>query len=138
MPAGDAHPALVYRGLPMDAIEDLLPLSRAWRQAGRIVFAPPIRIAGQPLTPLHEGHAAIVSCAGLLDGVFGQGESRHVACWQARKVTDRFEEEDENNVVTIRERERFTQSLTLVYADGRTSELSEEADAERTPSDGAP
>ena len=78
-----------------------------------------------------------MSCAGLLDGVFGQGESRHVACWQARKVVDRFEEQDENEVITIRERERFTQSLTLLYADGRTSELSEETDAECAPPDGA-
>jgi hypothetical protein len=40
-------------------------------------------------------------------------------------VTDRFEETDENEVTTIRERERFTQSLTVVYADGTTAILDE-------------
>jgi len=30
---------LVYRGLPLDEIEDLLPQSAAYRQAGRILFA---------------------------------------------------------------------------------------------------
>jgi hypothetical protein len=36
-------------------------------------------------------------------------------------------------VTTLRDRERFTQSLTLIYADGRTAELSEDNDAERAP-----
>ena len=48
-----------------------------------------------------------------------------MARWESIKVTDRLEETDENEVTTIRERERFTQSLTLVYADGTTSILDE-------------
>jgi len=48
-----------------------------------------------------------------------------VARWESIKVTDRFEETDENEVTTIRERERFTQALTLVYADGTTAILDE-------------
>jgi hypothetical protein len=93
-------------------------------------------MAGRPLTPLHEGHAGLLSCAGLIDGAFGSGKDRHLACWQARKVVDRSEEEDENGVTVIRERERFTQSLTLVYADGRTAEISEDNDAECAPENG--
>lgn len=53
-PSGQVQ--LVYRGLPLDTIEDLLPASAAHRQAGRIVFAPEVRAAGRPLTPLHGGH----------------------------------------------------------------------------------
>jgi hypothetical protein len=50
---------------------------------------------------------------------------------------DRFEETDDQ-VTTIRERERFTQRLTLVFADGRTAMLSEEdPDAKCTSEDGA-
>jgi hypothetical protein len=63
--------------------------------------------------------------AGLLNGIFGEGPDLHVARWESIKVTDRFEETDENEVTTIRERERFTQSLTLVYTDGTTSILDE-------------
>jgi hypothetical protein len=121
---------LTYIGLPFDAIEDLLPSSRAYRQAVRSVFAPPIHVAGRPLTPLHE---RILSCSGLLNGVFGQGSLRYVACWQTSKKIDHVEETDERGVTTLRDRERFTQSLTLVYADGRTAELSEDNDAERAP-----
>lgn len=43
---------LVYNGLPLDEIEDLLPKSPAYRQASQILFAPPRKIAGRPLTPL--------------------------------------------------------------------------------------
>jgi hypothetical protein len=47
---------LVHRGLPLDQIEDLLPQSAAYRQAGRILFAEPVSATGRPLTPLHAGH----------------------------------------------------------------------------------
>lgn len=135
VPAGSPAVRLQYRGLPLDTLEDLLSTSRAYRQAGRIVFAPPIHVTGRPLTPLHEGHVGILSCSGLLNGVFGTGELRHVACWQTGKTVDRIEETDDSDVTTIRERERFTQSLTLVYADGRTAELSEENHAEGASAD---
>jgi hypothetical protein len=61
-----------------------------------------------------------------------------VARWESIKVTDRFEETDDPGVVTIRERERFTQSLTLIYSNGTTAVLKEgtNTDAERAPSNG--
>jgi hypothetical protein len=119
------QPQLVHRGLPLDAIEDLLPSLAAYRQAGRVLFAPEVRATGRPLTPLHGGHVGLLTTSGLLNGVFGEGPNLHVARWEAVKVTDRFEETDESGVMTIRERERFTQSLTLVYADGTTATLQE-------------
>ena len=93
-----------------------------------------------PMRPSHKESACVFSAkpvfrqkrgngllttAGLLNGIFGEGPDLHVARWESIKVTDRFEETDENEVTTIRERERFTQSLTLVYADGTTSILDE-------------
>jgi len=138
VPPSSPNVRLTYRGLPLDVLEDLLPSSRAYRQAGRILFAPEVQVHGRPLTPLHAGHVGILSCSGLLNGVFGTGEARHVACWETGKVVDRFEETDDQEVTTIRERERFTQRLTLVFADGRTAVLSEEyPDAKCTPEDGA-
>jgi hypothetical protein len=113
-----------YRGIPLDMVEDLLPKSGAYRQAARLLFSPPNRISGRPLTPLHGGHTAIVAVSGMVDGIFGCGADRHVAAWNSVKVTDRIEEE-ENGVITIRERERFTQGLTLAYRDGHTAILSD-------------
>lgn len=74
-----------YRGLPLDQIEDMLPRSAAWRQASRILFGPPRKISGRPLTPLHAGHVALCAVAGMLDGIVGSGEDRHVAAWNSVK-----------------------------------------------------
>ena len=68
---------------------------------------------------------ALLTTSGLINGIFGEGPDLHVARWESVKVTDRFEETDEDDVTTIRERERFTQCLTLVYADGATAILQE-------------
>ena len=54
---------LTARGLPLDEIEDLLPASAAYRQASRILLAPPNRVEGRPLTPLHAGHIALLAVA---------------------------------------------------------------------------
>jgi hypothetical protein len=114
---------LVYNGLPLDEIEDLLPNSSAYRQASRILFAPPKKIVGRPLTPLHAGHIALLAVSSMLDGIFGSGEGRHISAWRSVKVTDTSEEVEEDGTVVQRERERFTNELTLVYADGRTAIL---------------
>jgi len=56
VPPGPARVRLAYRGLPLDLIEDVLASTRAYRQAGRILFAPEVQVQGRPLTPLHAGH----------------------------------------------------------------------------------
>ena len=133
---------LEYKGLPLDVIEDLLATSPAWLQAQRITHAPNAQFSGRPLTPLHQGHLAILCTAGLLNGQFGEGEDRHLSYWETVKVVDRTEEEDDSGATVIRERERFSQRLTLLYADGRIALLSERAagrqaeNAERTPAVG--
>jgi hypothetical protein len=123
---------LAHRGLPLDEIEDLLPQSPAYRQARRILFAPEARAKGRPLTPLHQGHVALLATAGLLDGKFGEGKLRHLARWQAVKTVLRLEEEDENGVTTIREKEQFSHALNLLYADGRTAVLTNDLPQEET------
>jgi hypothetical protein len=135
-PSGPAQ--LVYRGLPLDSVEDVLPGSAAYRQAARVLFAPEVRATGQPLTPLHKGHVGLLTTSGLLNGIFGEGDDRHVAFWQTVKVTDIFEETDDDGVISIRERQRFTQSLTLAYASGRTAVLDDgrKTSEECTPANG--
>ena len=129
----EANPVeLAYRGLPLDDIEDLLPESPAYRQARRILFAPESRECGRPLTPLHAGHVSILACSGALDGILGEGEQRHLARWQAVKTILRVEEEDENGVTTILEKEQFSHCLNLLYADGRTAVLTNDPPPEQT------
>lgn len=115
-----------YRGLPLDQIEDALEVSPAWRQAQRITHAPKAKFSGRPLTPLHKGHVGLLCTSGLLNGVFGEGSERHVAYWESVKLVDRIEEAGEDPATTVvREKERFSQRLTLLYADGRIALLSE-------------
>jgi hypothetical protein len=70
---------LVYRGLPLDEIEDLLPQSAAYRQAGRTLFAESVSAIGRPLTPLHAGHVGPIrrfadfSCKYLRAGLVCSG-----------------------------------------------------------------
>jgi hypothetical protein len=84
----------------------------------------------------------------MMNGCFGEGKDRHVAYWESVKVVDRREDE-EDGVTVIHEKERFSQRLTLLYADGRIALLSEkgsdatsrkarkdEGNVECAPSDG--
>jgi hypothetical protein len=45
--------------------------------------------------------------------------------WEAVKVSDKTEEEGKNGEIVIREKERFSQRLTLLYTNGRFALLSE-------------
>lgn len=113
---------LISRGLPLDEVEDLLPQSVAYRQAARVLFAEPPANFGRPLTPLHGGHTALLAVSSMLDGIFGAGNDRHLAAWHSVKVVDKNEQE-EDGVVTITERERFSNELTLIYATGEIATL---------------
>ena len=120
LPSGPVQ--LVYRGLPLDQIEDLLPRSSAYRQASAVLFAQQADISGRPLTPLHGGHVGLLCTAGMLNGIFGDGETRHIAHWQSIKLVDKSEEEEDGTTV-IREKERFSNELTLVFSTGETTSL---------------
>ncbi len=114
---------MVYRGLPLDEIEDLLPKSAAYRHAAPILFAQQMDVSGRPLTPLHGGHVGLLCTAGMLNGIFGEGNMRHIAHWQSVKLIDKSEEEEEDGATVIREKERFSNELTLVFATGEIAIL---------------
>lgn len=93
-----------------------------------------------PITPLHAGHVGLLCTAGLLNGVFGQGDQRHIARWRSVKSVTVFEVK-EKGYTEVHKREQFTNELALVYEDGRTLVLRdkkrEDEDGERTFADGA-
>jgi SAM-dependent methyltransferase len=113
---------MVHRGLPLDEIEDLLPRSSAYRQASAVLFAHQTDVTGRPLTPLHGGHVGLLCTAGMLNGIFSEGETRHIAHWQSVKLVDKSEEEEDGKTV-IREKERFSNELTLVFCTGEITSL---------------
>jgi tRNA1(Val) A37 N6-methylase TrmN6 len=120
-PSGGAV-RMIHRGLPLDEIEDLLPKSSAYRQAAAVIFARQADAAGRPLTPLHGGHVGLLCTAGMLNGIFGEGKSRRIAHWQSVKLVDKTEEEEDGKTI-IREKERFSNELTLVFATGEIAIL---------------
>jgi hypothetical protein len=115
---------LSYRGLPYDLLEDLLPHSPAWKQVAPLLLPSGEVATGRPITPLHGGHVGLLCTAGLLNGVFGEGVDRHIARWRSVKHVTTFVEQ-EGDAEVIHHRERWTNELRLVYADGRTLKLTE-------------
>jgi hypothetical protein len=113
-------------GIPLDEVEDLLPESAAYRQASRVLLPKQRYVRGRPLTPLHGGHVGLLCTAGMLNGVFGEGDDRHIAHWRSVKFTDHWEEQEEDGTKILHDRERFSHKLTLIFADGETQILTHE------------
>ena len=117
---------LTNMGIPLDEVEDMLLESAAYRQAGRVLLPKLNDVRGRPLTPLHGGHVGLLCTAGMLNGVFGEGEARHIAHWRSVKFTGHWEEEEEDGIKILHDRERFSHELTLVFASGKTRVLTHE------------
>jgi hypothetical protein len=62
----------------------------------------------------------------MLNGVFGEGEGRHIVHWRSVKFTDHWEEEEEDGTKILHDRKRFSHELTLVFANGKTQILTHE------------
>jgi len=123
-PSGPA--VLTNEGIPLDEVEDLLLDSAAYRQASRLLLPKQRDVRGRPLTPLHGGHVGLLCTAGMLNGIFGEGEDRHIAHWRSLKFTDHWEEAEEGGTKILHDRERFSHELTLVFANGKTQILTHE------------
>jgi hypothetical protein len=117
-PSGPAE--LSYAGLPLDAIEDLLPASPAYRQIAQILDPQPLALNTRPLIPLHKGHIGLLSTAGLLNGIFGSGDRLHVAAWKTKKRVIKTEDTEDEKII-IREREQFVHELAVAFEKGETA-----------------
>jgi hypothetical protein len=109
---------LVYRGLPLDQVEDVVLTSSTWKQVAPFLLPREEVQDGRPITPLH---AAMWGCSArrTAERLFGQGSDRHIARWRTVKLVTVFEVK-ESGFKEIHKRERFTNELALIYEDGRT------------------
>jgi hypothetical protein len=121
--------AMIYRGLPYNVIEDLLPHSAAWKQAAQALLPGEDIAIGRPITPLHGGHVGLLCTAGPLNGLFGEGEQRHIARWRSVKNVTEFHEE-EGDTKIIRRREKWSNELRLLFINGKGMKLTESAPKE--------
>ena len=101
---------LSYRGLPYNEIEDHLPASQAWKQVAPLLLPQDGNAVGRPITPLHGGHVGVLATSGLLNGVFGEGEERHIAVWRPVKVVTKFIDE-EGDTTVVHRREKWASQL---------------------------
>jgi tRNA1(Val) A37 N6-methylase TrmN6 len=109
---------LVYDGLPLDVIEDLLPQSPAYRQIDQILNPKPLSLETRPVTPLHKGQIGLLAVAGAINSVVGSGDRLHIVAWQTKKKVTKWEEEEGGKTI-IHERERlFTNSPSLLRMAG--------------------
>jgi tRNA1(Val) A37 N6-methylase TrmN6 len=113
---------IIYDGLPLDTIEDLLPISPTYRQIAHVLNPEPLTLQTRPVTPLHKGHIGLLAVAGAINSIVGAGERLHVAAWQTKKKITKWEEEEGGKTI-IHEREQFVHELAIAFADGRTALL---------------
>jgi len=113
---------LVIAGFPWTKSRTSSRGRQLYRQASAVLFAQQAEVSGRPLTPLHGGHVGLLCTAGMLKRHLRDGETRHIAHWQSTKLVDKSEEEEDGTTI-IREKERFSNELTLVFCNGETTSL---------------
>jgi len=123
--------ALAYTGIPLDDVEDRLIQSGAWSNVAGMLLPRKEVTGGRPITPLHGGHVGLLACAGMINGVFGDADEKHIARWRPIKNTTVTVEEEEDGTEIVRTRERFSNELALVFTTGDTMVLSEVAKEEK-------
>lgn len=113
------------RAFPIDLIEDLLPETQSYKLAGQFLLPVGEVEASSPPTPLHAGHIGLLCSAGMLNGVFGEGERRHVAQWRTSKhIVHLPQTEQEKQEGVTRCTERFSTEVTLLFESGEYDFLS--------------
>jgi hypothetical protein len=121
--------SILYKGLPLDQVEDRLVDSPSWEHISNF-FTPGRGVTdARPLTPLHAGHVGLMCTSGLMNGVLGEGDNRHIAQWRSIKHVDESIEENEDGSKIVKRSERFSTELACVYQDGRVFLLTETPNA---------
>jgi hypothetical protein len=127
--------ALSNRGIPLDIVEDLLPISAAYKQTARLLLRQPSALKGRPVTQLHGGHVALLAASGALNGVFGQGNDRHMANWSPAKMFHHSVQQDGATKVS-RKWSSYSPKLLLLYQDGTTKVLTHSKTKREAEDDG--
>jgi hypothetical protein len=78
---------------------------------------------GIEFAALHGGHVGRLRTAGMLNGIFGQVQSRHIAQWQSVKVVEKTEEKMRAARSRSGEKAHFANELTVAFANGRVTTL---------------
>jgi hypothetical protein len=77
-----------YRGCRWTRLRTPCSAPPRCKMRGGILARKHQKMSGRPVTPLHKGHVGLLACSGMLNGSFGEGESRHIAHWRSVKYVD--------------------------------------------------
>ncbi len=117
VPAAPKQPVEPFRSRELDpgAAIEIARRSPLWQDVRRAAAAGWEGRRETPPLPLRQGHIALILSTGLLDGVVGQGSTRHVV--KGRVVRQRVqveEQEDEHGNVTLTEQERVVVEISAL------------------------
>jgi len=79
--------------------------------------------ARQRIPNIVQGNMLEMQCPVKCCGLLYLNPPYHWTLWQAIKIVDKTEEEDEQGIVTVREKECFSNELTVVYSTGQVAML---------------
>ena len=114
-----------YRGLPLDMVEDLVAKSPAVAASPAGDPRPTEAILRTAPNSSARWPCRIVRCERSAQWRVRQWSRASRCALEAIKVVDKTEEEGDDGETVIREKERFSQRLTLLFTDGRIELLSE-------------
>lgn len=111
-------PITLFKSTKIDPeiLEKEVKNSPLWRKFKEMTRVEESKIERPPL-PLHTGHISLLLANGMLDGVIGEGEERHIVRGKVEKVVTKYEEA-QDKYVEERELESFRVSIKILKQDG--------------------
>jgi len=121
IPAGKYVSLFASTVVDEEALALELNSSSLWTRFNELALVNETELQSPPL-PLHKGHLGLLLASGCLDGVFGEGEEKHIVKGKVEKVVSKFTEYEEN-VVIDRELESFKVSIKILKRTGEITTL---------------
>lgn len=117
VPTGSAPTTWESEGMGPDEAE------LAMRQSGlnRFQDPPPLVKAGRPPLPLKRGHLALTLASGVINGIYGEGDDRHVAKGTVSRGIDRKVEVkpgEREATVIVTDTDKFEVAVRIARCDG--------------------
>jgi methylase of polypeptide subunit release factors len=120
----NGKPPLTFKGRRIDpqVMDQEVSESPLWIRVQEASRANDLALERPPL-PLHSGHLALLLAAGMLDGVVGEGDQRHIACGLVRKTVTTTTEINDDGAEVTRDTEHFQVAIKVLDQDGEIQTL---------------
>ena len=116
LPQGKSIPLFKSTKIDPEILEKEVKNSPLWKKFKEMTRIEESKMERPPL-PLHTGHISLLLANGMLDGVIGEGEERHIVRGKVEKVVTKYEEA-QDKYIEERELESFRVSIKILKQDG--------------------